>query len=131
MPILSALRSRSPTRTQPFCTSRARLNDHDGDKKASLLDRESVNTESNEYSKSGSDQGSAADDTAFQTGKTDPESERASSQPGKNGRDPLDASPANMEISQPTNPAEGGVGSGSERKQASGGGEASKSRTTG
>lgn len=46
--------------------------------KDSLKDRNSINTESNEYSKSGSDEAAAQKDTAFKTGESTPEAEMGS-----------------------------------------------------
>ena len=95
------------------------------------MDREAVNTESNEYSKTGSDDSAASQkDPAFQPGKTDPESQRASSRPG-DGRDPLNVSPANKEISQPRDQQEGGAQGAPDRKKASGEGSGMKNRKVG
>jgi hypothetical protein len=116
----------------PFSTTPSPLNANDREKKSSLLDREAVNTESNEYSKSGSDSGAAHDDPAFETGRTDPESELRDSKPGENGRDPLDVSPANKDVSEPRDEKEGQAERGENRQKASGGGgRESKGRKVG
>lgn len=111
----SAITSRISRITHPFSTTLASSQPKtDTDKKSALLDREAVNTESNEYSKCGSDASAAReDDPAFRPGKTDPESELASSKKAaadgmEDGGNPLDVSPANHEISQPRDSTEGG-----------------------
>lgn len=103
-----------PFLTRPFATTlplhNSNSNKNDQNKKSALLDRSAVNTEPNEYSKSDSDAGAASqEDPAFQAGKTDPQSELESSEPGEQGLDPLNISPANTEISQPRGREEGGA----------------------
>lgn len=109
--------------SRPFSTPSPSRKSTDSDTKSSLLDREAINTESNEYSKTGSDDGAASqEDPAFNPAKTDPEEELGSIGPGKDGLDPLEVSPANPDVSQPMDEKEGGAEKGEERKKASGGG---------
>ncbi len=122
----------TPHRPFSITAHRSARNANDKEEKSALLDREAVNTESNEYSKSGSDAGAASQqDPAFEPGKTDPDSELASSKPGSDGRDPLDVSPANTEISKPRDEKEGGPERGPERRKGSGKGGAQKNRKLG
>lgn len=93
------------------------------DKKDSMLDREKMNTESNEYSKSGSDAAAATEDqAAFDPDKTSPESQKNSE--GK----PLEVSPGNHDVSQARDTEEGGSEKGVERTHSSGGGSPSKGK---
>lgn len=65
------LRSALPTTTRPYHASTTRLQK---DKKSNLLDKDSINTDATEYSKSAGDGTSAAtEDAAFSTDKTRPE----------------------------------------------------------
>ncbi|KAK4507675.1 hypothetical protein PRZ48_001410 [Zasmidium cellare] len=114
--------------------------------KEDLLDKDRINTESREYSKSGGDSAAAAtEDAAFSADKTRPEEEHdaASRQSGgldgllkqaQDANNPLNVSPANQAVSQPKGVQEGKVtegsagetGQGSERARTSGGGSPSK-----
>ncbi|CZT16540.1 uncharacterized protein RCC_02374 [Ramularia collo-cygni] len=99
--------------------------------------KDSINTESREYSKTGGD-GAASqktEDAAFNPDKTRPEEERESAkqQSGGEENDPLNVSPANPDISQARGAQEGGAmgsksetGEGSERARSSGGGSPAK-----
>ena len=81
-------------------------------------DREKISPEANEYSKSGTDHSSAAnEEAAFNTDTPDPQDAKAKAGEG-NEVNPLDASPANPEISQGTAEAEGGA----KKKMSEGGG---------
>ena len=95
-------------------------------KKESLQDRESMNTEAGEYSKSGSDTGTAQhDDAAFNPDKTSPEEEMEAAGEGQTGN-PLNVSPANQEISSSSSEGSGGAGkkpSGEGDKKSSSGGQ--------
>ena len=72
-------------------------------------DREKINPEANEYSKSGTDNTMAKqDEAAFDPNITDPEEAREKAGEG-NTVNPLDASPANPDISSGTSEEEGGV----------------------
>lgn len=95
------------------------------------MDRDSINTESNEYAKTGSDDRAAGqEDPAFQPGNNDPDSELKTSEPGDGG-DPLNVSPANRGVSQPKMETERGPQKGPERKAASGGGSGPKGQKVG
>lgn len=77
-----------------------------------------MNPEANEYSKSGTDDTSAAnEDAAFNPNITDPQEAKDKAGEG-NTVNPLDSSPANPEISQGTSEEEGG----SKKKMSEGGG---------
>jgi hypothetical protein len=65
--------------------------------------REDMNTESAEYSQSGSDPGAAMEEDAFDPSKTKPEDEKASG--GQN----LEVSPGNSEVSKQRDMQEGGA----------------------
>ncbi|KAI5369818.1 hypothetical protein Slin15195_G006960 [Septoria linicola] len=100
-------------------------------------DKDSINTTSNEYSKSAGDGQAAAEDTAFDPSKTSPESqhESARQESGSNSDNPLNVSPANHDIShtnadkqqhQPQG-SKDETGGGSSRSRTSGGGSPAKS----
>jgi len=81
-------------------------------------DREKMNPEANEYSKSGTDDTSAKnEEAAFDPNITDPQEAKDKAGEG-NDVNPLDASPANPEISQGTAEEEGGA----KKKMSEGGG---------
>jgi len=74
-------------------------------------DRESIDTEPTEYSKSGTDSESAAqEEAAFDPNNTKPETEKdvAGQGQGKAGN-PLEVSPANPEVSKQKGETEGGA----------------------
>jgi hypothetical protein len=69
-----------------------------------------MNTEANEYAKSGTDASAASnEDAAFDPNITDPQEAKKKAGEG-NKVNPLDASPANPEISKGTSEVEGGGG---------------------
>ncbi|KAG9232328.1 hypothetical protein BJ875DRAFT_359901, partial [Amylocarpus encephaloides] len=68
-------------------------------------DRESINTEPTEYSKSGTDSQAAERKGAFDPERTRPEEEKE----GGNNVNPLEVSPANPEVSKPRGETEGGA----------------------
>jgi hypothetical protein len=71
--------------------------------------REDINTDATEYSKSGTDADAAADDQAFDPSKTRPEDEKAA------GGQSLEVSPGNKDVSQQRDMQEGGAqGSGND-----------------
>ncbi|PSS22282.1 hypothetical protein M430DRAFT_65476 [Amorphotheca resinae ATCC 22711] len=70
-------------------------------------DKDSINTESTEYSKSGTDDATARQDTAFDPTKTDPEEQKNSGKGDENSGNPLDVSPANQEVSKARDQQEG------------------------
>ncbi|SMR42363.1 unnamed protein product [Zymoseptoria tritici ST99CH_1E4] len=94
-------------------------------------DRDSISTESTEYSKSGGDgAASTVEDAAFSPDKTRPEEQydSAKKEAGGESENPLSVSPANQEISKPKEgkpePVAGSkseAGSGGERARTSGG----------
>jgi len=70
--------------------------------RAAQLDREKIDRDSNEYSKSGTDESSAAnEEAAFDPNITDPQEAKKKAGEGNRGN-PLDTSPASPEISQGT-----------------------------
>ncbi|KAK5013915.1 hypothetical protein LTR16_004089 [Cryomyces antarcticus] len=98
-------------------------------------DKDSVVPKSTEYSKSGSDDASAATDAAFDPSTTRPEQEQKQAEGASGGAsvNPLEVSPANQEVSKPRGEQEGGAGASkaesgqsSGREGASGGGSPTK-----
>jgi hypothetical protein len=88
-------------------------------------DKDSLKPRSTEYSKSGSDDGAAHSDAAFDPNQTSPEEAEASAEKEAGGKDnSMNVSPGNKEISEP-NDASVGNGSAPEKKS-SGGGSAPK-----
>ncbi|OAP65295.1 hypothetical protein AYL99_01267 [Fonsecaea erecta] len=104
-------------------TPRAFAADQDPDRhphpqRDAQLDREKMDPEPSEYSKSGTDDTSAAnEEAAFDPNITDPQEAKRKAVEG-NEVNPLDASPANPEISQGTAEEEGGA----KKKMSEGGG---------
>ncbi|GAB7355360.1 hypothetical protein MBLNU459_g5885t1 [Dothideomycetes sp. NU459] len=93
-------------------------------------DKDSLKPESNEYSKSGSDDDAArVSDTAFDPAQTRPEEQESSAgRESSKESNPLNASPANPDISKPRPAQEGGhEGSSAE----SGKGPSDRARTSG
>jgi len=74
-------------------------------------DKDSINTEATEYSKSGTDDAAAKnEEAAFDPSRTSPESEHSKAGEGnEESGNPLDVSPANQEISKPRGETEGGA----------------------
>lgn len=71
--------------------------------------KDSIDTTATEYSKSGSDDAAAREESAaFDPSITSPESEKSEAGKGGDGN-PLDVSPANQEVSQPRGEQEGGA----------------------
>jgi len=91
-------------------------------------DRNSINTEATEYSKSGTDDGAAKqEEAAFDPDITDPKTEEKVAGEGEGAGNPLDVSPANPEVSeQGGEEAEGGAENAEEGKKSSGGGSPKK-----
>jgi len=88
-------------------------------------DKDSINTEATEYSKSGTDDASAKqEEAAFDPSTTDPKTEKNVAGEGQDGN-PLEVSPANPEVSKPRGEQEGGAENAGENK-ASGGGSPRK-----
>ncbi|PNS21938.1 hypothetical protein CAC42_536 [Sphaceloma murrayae] len=91
------------------------------------MGKDDLKPEGNEYSKSASD-GEAADDTAFDPKQTRPEEQLESAEADSGKGNPLDASPANAEISKPRKGTEGGPESSSAQ---SGQGPSDRQRSSG
>jgi len=77
-------------------------------------DKDSINTDHTEYSKSGTDNETAEqEEAAFSPKETRPEEELKTAGKGKGGEEaegnPLDVSPANQEVSKPRGEQEGGA----------------------
>ncbi|KAF7941917.1 uncharacterized protein EAE97_006754 [Botrytis byssoidea] len=71
--------------------------------------KDSIDTTATEYSKSGSDDAAAREESAaFDPSITSPESEKSEAGKGGGGN-PLDVSPANQEVSKPRGEQEGGA----------------------
>jgi len=92
-------------------------------------EKDSINTSSNEYSKSGSDGDAASSGAAFDPGNTSPEGENKTAEK-EGGGNSLDVSPSNPEVSKPRGSEEGGAAS-SPRTKTSGGGSPQKGGTDG
>ncbi|KAF1925993.1 uncharacterized protein M421DRAFT_7494 [Didymella exigua CBS 183.55] len=96
----------------------------------SAEDKDSINTSSNEYSKSGSDDAAAHTDAAFNPNQTSPEAAEASAEKESgDANNSLNVSPGNHEVSHANDPEIGGAsqgtndkpsGSGSPNKQGGG-----------
>ncbi|KAJ9660519.1 hypothetical protein H2198_002455 [Neophaeococcomyces mojaviensis] len=93
--------------------------EHPNHQREAQKDREKIDRQSNEYAKSGTDDASAEQmDAAFDPNKSnDPDETRKEAGKG-NEVNPLDASPANPEISSGTSEVSGGA----DKKGSSGGG---------
>jgi hypothetical protein len=87
-------------------------------------DKDSLNPRSTEYAKSGSDDGAAHSDAAFDPNQTSPEEAEATAEK-EGGDNSLNASPSNPGISKPNSSDVGGSG-GAPSKKGSGGGGAPK-----
>ncbi|KAI4141601.1 MAG: hypothetical protein LQ340_007594 [Diploschistes diacapsis] len=70
-------------------------------------DRESMNTDAAEYSKSGSDDIAAHKDVAFDSGTVKPEEALGKAEEEEGVGNPLDVSPANHDVSKPRGDNEG------------------------
>lgn len=89
-------------------------------------DKDSIQTTSNEYSKSGSDDAAAHTDAAFDPKQTSPEAAEASAEQEAGGKDnSLNVSPGNHEVSHANDPEIGGASQGMNNK-ASGAGSPKK-----
>ncbi|MCJ1291279.1 hypothetical protein MMC34_002822 [Xylographa carneopallida] len=96
--------------------------------------KDSMNTEAQEYAKSGTDVDAANQNSAaFDPSKTDPMEQKEEAGKGKgDGSNPLEVSPANPEVSKQRPEQEGGAekGTGSGRERSSGGGSPAKGKKT-
>jgi len=104
--------TRTPFRaisTTPRCFAGSQdPEENTNDQRAAQLDREKIDRDANEYSKSGTDESGANAKAAFDPDITDPQEAKKKAGEG-NDVNPLDASPANPEISKGTDEAAGGA----------------------
>jgi hypothetical protein len=119
-PSRTLLRLARPSRPSPISprflsTTSLRLAQKDAQDKDSLKPR------STEYGKSGSDDGAAHSDAAFNPSKTSPEEAERTAEHEEGGNS-LNASPSNPEISQPNSEGVGGSGGAPDKKSSGGGG---------
>ncbi|KAL2069664.1 hypothetical protein VTL71DRAFT_14343, partial [Oculimacula yallundae] len=118
--ICGILKNRNcPSKCHPLQSSAWRQ-DHVPDRNQ---DKDSIDTEATEYTKSGTDDGAAKqEEAAFDPSTTDPEQERKIAGKGTEGSgNPLDVSPANPEVSKQRGQTEGGAEKGVGKKQSGGG----------
>ncbi|KAH7069693.1 hypothetical protein BKA63DRAFT_87792 [Paraphoma chrysanthemicola] len=87
-------------------------------------DKDSLNPQSTEYSKSGTDDAAASSDAAFNPNTTSPEAAERTAE-NEEGGNSLNVSPGNEKVSRPNSPGVGGNG-GAPDKKASGGGSPNK-----
>ncbi|MCJ1380127.1 hypothetical protein MMC17_003230 [Xylographa soralifera] len=96
--------------------------------------KDSMNTEAQEYAKSGTDVDAANQNSAaFDPSKTEPMEQKEEAGKGKgDSSNPLEVSPANPEVSKQRPEQEGGAesGTGSGRERSSGGGSPAKGQKT-
>ncbi|KAK6581343.1 hypothetical protein PZA11_006034 [Diplocarpon coronariae] len=84
-------------------------------------DKESINTEATEYSKSGTDDAAARqEEAAYDPSTTDPQEERKIAGEGNEACGP-DVSPANPDVSKQTGQQEGGAEKGVKKEQSGAG----------
>lgn len=94
------LRQSLPSRALSTSVSLARPDRNPNDQRDAQDNREAMNPEANEYAKSGTDNTVAKqDEAAFDTNNPDPQDAKKKAGEG-NEVNPLDASPANVELSQ-------------------------------
>ena len=106
--VASRLRARPAQISRPLSVSSYRLAEHNPNKQRDAqLDREKINTDANEYAKSGTDDTAASNpEAAFDSNTPDPGD--AKEQAGKgNEVNPLDSSPANATLGTPTRESTG------------------------
>jgi len=90
-------------------------------------DKDSINTEATEYSKSGTDDASARqEEAAFGPETTDPSKEKKIAGEGEGSGNPLEVSPANTKVSKPRGETEGGAENSARNDKRSGGGSPNK-----
>jgi len=95
---------------RPFSLSATqKVDKNPNEKRDAMKDREKLNPDADEYAQSGTDDTAAANESAaFSTKNPDPQD--AKKEAGKGNKvNPLDASPANPDISQPTSEKDGGA----------------------
>lgn len=108
LPLRNSIHSHRHVR--PFSLTSTRAVDHNtNDKHEAMKDREKLNPDADENAVSGTDNTAAENESAaFNPNISDPQ--EAKKEAGKgNDVNPLDASPANPDISQPTSETEGGA----------------------
>jgi hypothetical protein len=94
---------------RPLSTSPSHSVEHNPDPKREAIEsRHNINTAADEYAQSGSDDSAAKNEEAAFGRESDPEKAKQKAGEG-NKVNPLDASPANPDISQPTSEVEGGA----------------------
>ena len=95
-------------RTRPFSlTTRRSAESNPNPQRDAQQDREKINPDANEYAKSGTDDTAAKqEEAAFDTDNPNPQEAKKKAGEG-NEVNPLDASPANPELGQPTREASG------------------------
>ncbi|MCJ1420950.1 hypothetical protein MMC32_007310 [Xylographa parallela] len=102
--------------------------------RADSQDKDSMNTEAQEYAKSGTDVDAANQNSAaFDPSKTNPMEQKEEAGKGKgDASNPLEVSPANPEVSKQRPEQEGGAekSTGSGRERSSGGGSPAKGKKT-
>lgn len=120
-PIRPALTSHLPASNQlpPLRTlSTTRSTNAAEAKKSAIKDREKINTDADEYSQSGTDDATARNEqAAFDPNITDPQEAKEKAGEG-NEVNPLEASPANPDLSRGTAEEQGGA----KKKMSEGGG---------
>ena len=83
------------------------MDSHPNKQKDAQLDREKINTDANEYAKSGTDDTTAQNDEAA-FGQNNPNPQDAKEKAGEDNQvNPLDASPGNPELGTPTRESTG------------------------
>ncbi|TKX20195.1 hypothetical protein C1H76_7696 [Elsinoe australis] len=121
--------TRSLYRPSTFIPSRALSQTTRVAARKDAMGKDDLKPEPNEYSKSASDDEAARiDGTAFNPNQTRPEEQLESGEQEKGTGNPLNASPANHEISQPRKGTEGGAESSSAQ---SGQGPSDRQRSSG
>ena len=103
--------SRAPIRNsiRPFSITSTRAVERNPDpKRDAIEDREKLNPTADEYSQSASDDSTAKNESAAFSRISDPQDAKEEAGKG-NEVNPLDASPANPDISQPTAEKDGGA----------------------
>jgi hypothetical protein len=94
--------------TRPLSLSASRRADsHPNKQQDAQLDREKINTDANEYAKSGTDDTTAQNDEAA-FGQNNPNPQDAKDKAGEDNKvNPLEASPGNPDIGAPTRESTG------------------------
>ena len=111
---LTAPKLHNIVQPRPFTTSipfghRSTEGGKENPQRDAQQDREKMNTDANEYAKSGTDDTAAKnEEAAFDPNITSPEGAKQKAGEG-NDENPLDMSPANPEVSQGTSEEDGGA----------------------